>query len=87
MIREGEALRSRIFFIIKENAGIVRTEVRDMLGLPNNVVTPAIKELIDMDMVLEGQPRLSKTTNKPGKTLYVADDWAKEIDAQNRIFE
>ena len=87
MVREGEALRSRIFFIIKENAGIVRTEVRDMLGLPNNVVTPAIKELIDMEMVMEGEPRLSKTTNKPGKTLYVTDDWVKELDSQNRIFE
>jgi hypothetical protein len=87
MMREGEALRNRIFFIIKKEPGIVRTEVRDMLALPNNVVTPAIKELIDMGMILEGEPRLSKTTNKPGKTLYVADDWAKELDAQNRVFE
>lgn len=87
MIQQGEALRNRIFFIIKENPGMVRTEIRDQLGLPNNVVTPAIKELIDQEMVLEGQPRLSKTTNKLGKQLYVADDWAKEIDAQNRIFE
>jgi predicted transcriptional regulator len=86
-MREGEALRTRIFFIIKENPGMVRTEIRDRLGLPNNVVTPAIKELIDMDMVLEGAPRLSKTTNRPGKTLYVSDDWAKELDAQNRVFE
>jgi len=87
MIQPGEALRNRIFFIIKENPGMVRTEIRDMLGLPNNVVTPAIKELIDQEMVLEGQSRLSKTTNKPGKQLYIADDWAAEIDAQNRIFE
>ncbi len=87
MIQQGETLRNRIFFIIKENPGMVRTEIRDQLGLPNNVVTPAIKELIDQEMVLEGQPRLSKTTNKLGKQLYVADDWAKEIDAQNRIFE
>jgi len=87
MIQQGEALRNRIFFIIKENPGMVRTEIRDQLGLPNNVVTPAIKELIDQEMVAEGQPRLSKTTNKLGKQLYVADDWAKEIDAQNRIFE
>ena len=87
MIQQGEALRNRIFFIIKENPGMVRTEIRDQLGMPNNVVTPAIKELIDQDMVLEGQPRLSKTTNKPGKQLYVADDWTKELDSQNRIFE
>jgi len=87
MIQQGEALRSRIFFIIKENPGMVRTEIRDQLGLPNNVVTPAIKELIDQEMVMEGLPRLSKTTNKPGKQLYVTDDWAKEIEAQNRIFE
>ena len=87
MMRKGEALRSRIFFIIKENPGMVRTEIRDRLGLPNNVVTPPIKELIDQEMVVEGQPRLSKTTNKPGKQLYIADDWAKEIEAQNRIFE
>ena len=87
MFIKGEALRSRIFFIIKDNPGMVRTEVRDQLGLANNVVTPAIKELIDMEMVIEGQLRLSKTTNKPGKTLYVADDWAREVDSQNRIFE
>lgn len=87
MIREGEALRSRIFFIIKENPGIVRTEVRDMLKMQNNIVGPCIKQLIDLEMILEGQPRLSKTTNKPGKQLYVADDWTKELDSQNRIFE
>lgn len=87
MVQQNEALRNRIFFIIKENPGIVRTEVRDLLKLPNNVVTPAIKELIDQEMVVEGEPRLSKTTNKPGKQLYVADDWIKELNAQNRIFE
>ncbi len=86
-MERGETLRSRIFFIIKEKPGMVRTEVRDQLGLPNNVVTPAIKELIDQEMLIEGHVRLSKTTNKLGKQLYVADDWAKEIDAQNRIFE
>ncbi len=84
---KGEALRNRIFFIIKDNAGIVRTEVRDMLGMPNNVVTPAIKELIDMEMVVEGDPRLSKTTNKPGKQLYIEADWKAELESQNRIFE
>ena len=87
MRHQSEALRSRIFFIIKDNPGIVRTEVRDMLKLPNNVVTPPIKELIDADMVVEGEPRLSKTTNKPGKQLYVADDWSEELNSQNRIFE
>jgi predicted transcriptional regulator len=87
MIQAGEALRNRIFFIIKENPGIVRTEIRDMLKLPNNVVTPAIKELVDQNMVVEGEARLSKTTNKPGKQLYVADDWTRELDSQNRIFE
>ena len=86
MIHEGEALRNRIFFIIRENPGIVRTEVRDMLKMQNNIVGPCIKQLIDREMVVEGQPRLSKTTNKPGKQLYIADDWSKEIDAQNRIF-
>ena len=84
---KGENLRSRIFLIIKENAGIVRTEVRDMLKLPNNVVTPAIKELIDMEMVVEGELRTSKTTNRPGKQLYVTEAWVKELNAQNRIFE
>jgi predicted transcriptional regulator len=87
MIQAGEALRNRIFFIIKEQPGIVRTEIRDMLKLPNNVVTPAIKELIDQNMVIEGEARLSKTTNKPGKQLYVADDWTRELDSQNRIFD
>ena len=87
MIQQGEALRNRIFFIIKENPGMVRTEIRDQLGMANNVVTPAIKELIDQDMVIEGQPRLSKTTNKPGKELFLAEDWSKELDAQNRVFE
>jgi predicted transcriptional regulator len=87
MIQAGEALRNRVFFIIKENPGIVRTEIRDMLKLPNNVVTPAIKELVDQNMVVEGEARLSKTTNKAGKQLYVADDWTRELDSQNRIFE
>ena len=82
-----ESLRSRVFFIIKANPGIVRTEVRDMLKIPNNVVTPAIKELIDMKMVVEGEPRTSKTTNRLGKQLYIAVDWAKAFDAQNRLFE
>ncbi len=86
MVR-GESLKNQIFFMIKGDPGVLRTEVRDKLGLPNNVVTPAIKELIDQEMVIEGQPRLSKTTNKLGKQLYVADDWEKELDAQNRIFE
>jgi len=87
MIQAGEDLRSRVFFIIKDNPGIVRTEVRDMLKMQNNIVGPCIKQLIDMEMVIEGAPRLSKTTGKPGKQLYVADDWAEELDAQNRIFE
>jgi len=80
------SIRDQIFFIIKSNPGILRTEVRDKLGLQNNVSGPAIKELIDKKMVIEGAVRVSKTTNKPGKTLYVADDWQKELDLQHRIF-
>lgn len=83
----GESLRTQIFFIIRAKPGILRTEVRDQLGRPNNVVTPAIKELIDAGMVVEGGTRLSKTTNKPGKELFLAEDWSKELDAQNRLFE
>ncbi len=82
-----EALESRIFWIIKGTPGMVRTEIRDGLGMPNNVVTPCIKKLIDNNMVVEGAARISKTTNKPGKSLYVAEDWAREVDSQNRIFE
>ena len=82
-----ESLRNRVFFIIKDNPGIVRTEIRDMLGLPNNVVTPAIKELIDNKMVVEGGPRMSKTTGRIGKTLYIESEWSKELDSQNRIFD
>lgn len=86
MVR-GESLRTQIFFMIKADPGVLRTEIRDKLKLPNNVVTPPIKELIDQEMVVEGETRLSKTTNKPGKQLYVSDDWAAELDSQNRIFE
>ena len=82
-----QSLRDQIFWIIKENPGIVRTEVRDKLDLQNNVVTPAIKELIDANMIVEGQTRISLTTGKPGKQLYVQEDWAAELDSQNRIFE
>lgn len=82
-----EPLKERIAWMIKMNPGIVRTEVRDELGLPNNVVTPAIKELIDAKIVVEGNVRVSKTTGKPGKTLYITAEWGKELDAQNRIFE
>jgi predicted transcriptional regulator len=86
MVRE-ETLRNQIFWIIKQNPGIVRTEVRDRLGKPNNVVTPAIKELVDAHMVIEGSPRVSNTTSKPGKQLFVAEDWIEELDSQNRLFE
>ncbi len=82
-----EPLKEQIVWIIKMNPGMVRTEIRDQLKLPNNVVTPAIKELIDVKIVVEGSTRVSRTTNKPGKTLYITDDWGKELDAQNRIFE
>ena len=84
---KGESLKTQIFFRIKSNPGVLRTEVRDELGMPNNVVTPAIKELIDAQMVVEGHTRVSKTTNRPGKELFVAEDWRRELDAQNRIFE
>ena len=84
---QGESLRNQIFWIIKQNPGIVRTEVRDRLDKPNNVVTPAIKELVDAHMIVEGDVRLSLTTNKPGRTLYVESAWNKELDSQNRIFE
>ncbi len=84
---KGDSLRDQIFWVIKESPGIVRTEVRDRLKLQNNVVTPAIKELIDAHMVIEGEVRISNTTGKPGKQLFVAADWVKELDSQNRIFE
>jgi predicted transcriptional regulator len=77
------SIRDQIFFVIRDNPGILRTEVRDKLGLQNNVSGPAIKELIDKGMIIEGHVRISKTTNKPGRSLYVAE----ELDAQNRIFE
>ena len=82
-----EPLKEKIVWMIKMGPGMVRTEIRDELGLPNNVVTPAIKELIDAKIVVEGAPRVSKTTHKPGKTLYITDEWGKELDAQNRVFE
>lgn len=87
MAQKGESLRDRVFFIIKDNPNIVRTEVRDMLGLPNNVVTPAIKELVDMGWVVEGPRRVSMTTHKRGKTLFVSEGWQKESEAQNKVFE
>ena len=82
-----QSLRDQIFWIIKQNPGIVRTEVRDKLDKQNNVVTPAIKELIDSHMIVEGELRVSNTTFKPGKQLFVEEDWSKELDSQNRIFE
>ena len=84
---KGESLKTQIFLMIKISPGVLRTEVRDELKLPNNVVTPAIKELIDAQMVVEGNTRLSKTTNCPGKELFVSEDWRIELDAQHRIFE
>lgn len=81
------SIRDQIFFIVRDNPGILRTEVRDKLGLQNNISGPAIKELIDRGMIIEGHVRVSKTTNKPGRSLYVADAWVQELDAQNRIFE
>ncbi len=84
---KGDSLKTQIFFRIKSTPGVLRTEIRDELGMPNNVVTPAIKELIDAQMVVEGNSRLSKTTNRLGKELFVAEDWKIELDAQHRIFE
>lgn len=86
MTFDNNSVRDQIFFVIKSSPGILRTEVRDKLGLQNNISGPAIKELVDRGMVVEGHIRVSKTTNKPGRTLYVADDWSQELDAQNRIF-
>jgi len=57
------------------------------MKLQNNVSGPAIKELIDKDMVMEGVEKVSRTTNKPGKTLYVAEEWKEMLDAQNKLFE
>lgn len=81
------SLRDQIFFYIKENPGTCRTEVRDAMKLQNNVSGPAIKELIDKDMVIEGAEKISSTTNKSGKSLYVAEEWKALLDAQNRLFE
>lgn len=81
------SVRDQIFLYIKAHPGLCRTEVRDALKLQNNVSGPAIKELIDKGMVIEGAEKVSITTGKPGKTLYVEEDWAAQLDAQNRIFE
>lgn len=82
-----QSVRDQIFFFIKENPGTCRTEVRDRLELQNNVSGPAIKELIDKEMVVEGPEKISETTGKAGKTLYVAAEWQQMLDAQNRLFE
>jgi predicted transcriptional regulator len=87
MVYNTNSIRDQIFFVIKDNPGILRTEVRDKLNLQNNISGPAIKELIDKGMVVEGAVRESRTTNKPGKTLYIADDWVAELDAQHRLFD
>ena len=81
------SVRDQIFWYIKENPGVCRTEVRDRLGLQNNVSGPAIKELIDKEMVVEGAEKISETTGKAGKTLYVATEWKEMLDAQNRLFD
>jgi len=81
------SLRDQIFFYIKENPGICRTEVRDDMKLQNNVSGPAIKELIDKEMVIEGAEKISRTTNKAGKSLYIASEWKEMIESQNRLFE
>jgi predicted transcriptional regulator len=82
-----KSLRDQIFFYIKDNPGACRTEVRDDMKLQNNVSGPAIKELIDKEMVIEGAEKTSRTTGKPGKSLYVAAEWKEMLDAQNRLFE
>jgi predicted transcriptional regulator len=86
-MKTSNSVRDQIFFVIRENPGILRTEVRDKLNLQNNISGPAIKELIDKGMVLEGELRVSSTTGKKGRALFVADDWAKEMNCQNRIFD
>lgn len=81
------SVRDQIFWFIKDNPGACRTEVRDRLGLQNNVSGPAIKELITKKMVFEGAEKVSDTTGKPGKALYVASEWQEMLEAQNRLFE
>lgn len=81
------SLRAQMFFYIKDNPGSCRTEVRDNLKLQNNISGPAIKELIDRGMVMEGPEKMSLTTGKLGKTLYVESDWSEQLDSQYRIFE
>lgn len=81
------SVRDQIFLVIRENPGILRTEVRDKLGMQNNISGPAIKELIDKGMVIEGELRVSHTTGKNGRALYVADDWAQELNCQNRLWD
>lgn len=83
----GESIRDQVFFVIRDNPGILRTEVQPKIGKPINVVTPAIKELIDMGMVVEGSLRASNTTGKNGHTLYIAEDWAEELNAQNKLWD
>ena len=82
-----QSLRDQIFLYIKDHPGLCRTEIRDALKLQNNVSGPAIKELIDKGMVIEGPDKMSMTTGKPGKTLYIESEWAHQLDSQNRIFE
>jgi len=81
------SVRDQIFLYIKAHPGVCRTEVRDALKLQNNVSGPAIKELIDKNMLVEGPDKVSMTTGKPGKSLYVEEEWANQLEAQNRIFE
>ena len=81
------SIRDQILFIIKDNPGILRTEVPVKVGKAINVVTPAIKELIDNGLVSEGMVRVSKTTGKNGKTLWISADWEAELNAQNKLWE
>ena len=82
-----QSVRDQIFWYIKENPGVCRTEVRDRLKLQNNVSGPAIKELINKEMLVEGPEKISETTGKAGKTLYVKSEWQEMMDAQNRLFQ
>ena len=83
----GNSIRDQIFWFIKKNPGLCRTEVRDKLKLQNNISGPAIKELVDKKMIFEGPDKVSETTGKVGKSLFVSEDWQELLDAQNRLFE
>lgn len=57
---KAEHIRFKVYNFIKSNPKVTRQQITDLAGIPINVVTPRVKELIESNLIKEN----GKTDNK-----------------------